>query len=164
MSRSQIDRLTRRIEALQTQRKPLAQRNRSSINCWPPQTTCGGLHRQRFRRFSAAVATSRERPPFAKIRPDSPAPAMGLGTVGPRVVLYFHWTAASNLLKRSSGRRCRQAGPCGERDGPAMADNAPGPIAEITQIRLCCVAGGVPVMHRPGAKRSPRRWRVERFE
>jgi hypothetical protein len=45
-----------------------------------------------------------------------------------------------------------------------MADNALGPIAEITQIRLCCVAGAVPVMNRPGAKRSPRRWRVERSE
>jgi len=48
--------------------------------------------------------------------------------------------------------------------GHAMADNALVPIAEITQIRLCCVAGVVPVMNRPGAKRSPRRWRVERSE
>jgi hypothetical protein len=35
------------------------------------------------------------------------------------------------------------------------SDNALGPIAEVTQIRLCCVAGAVPVMNRPGAKRSP---------
>jgi hypothetical protein len=36
-----------------------------------------------------------------------------------------------------------------------MAHNALGPIAEITQIRLCCVAGGVPVMNRPGASEAP---------
>src|SRR5215831_6387157 len=39
-----------------------------------------------------------------------------------------------------------------------MADNALGPIAEITQIRSCCVAGAVPVMNRPGAKRDVGAW------
>jgi hypothetical protein len=58
-------------------------------------------------------------------------------------------------------RAGRDGGGLWGRHGLAMAV---GPIAEITQIGLCCVAGAVPVMNRPGAKRSRRRWRVERSE
>ena len=47
---------------------------------------------------------------------------------------------------RGGARAGRDGGGLWGRDGLAMADNALGPIAEITQIRLCCVAGVVPVM------------------
>jgi hypothetical protein len=66
--------------------------------------------------------------------------------------------------RQSGTGRYRQARACGGEMRLAMADKRVGAYCRITQIRLCCVAGAVPVMNRPGAKRSRRRWRVERSE